>query len=213
MTTRLPLQLPRLTEARAALTREVEVVDEHGARGTVSIPAERDLTVYVDRRELVTLMTLGAQPELLVLGYLLNQRHQRDEFAPVHIHREIALGGNGNGAMRAMLIDDLDLARQRGAGLGETWERQRRQRCCHCAFFGAGLTVASGCTVLGGDAAVVAGECAPEASSGFASGGVKAKGPGSVQGGVATAAGAGLAAEAALARYLAATRSCAWQSL
>jgi len=66
--------LPRLTQARAPLTREVEVVDEHGASGRVSIPAERDLTIYVDRRELVTLMTLGAQPELLVLGYLLNQR-------------------------------------------------------------------------------------------------------------------------------------------
>ncbi len=66
--------LPRLTSAHAELTREVEVVDEHGERGRVSIPAERDLTVYVDRRELVTLMTLGAQPELLVLGYLLNQR-------------------------------------------------------------------------------------------------------------------------------------------
>ncbi len=66
--------LPRLTQARAELTREIEVVDEHGTRGVASIPAERDLTVYVDRRELVTLMTLGAQPELLVLGYLLNQR-------------------------------------------------------------------------------------------------------------------------------------------
>jgi FdhD protein len=69
-----PAALPRLSSARAPLTREVEVVDEHGERGLVSIPAERDLTVYVDRRELVTLMTLGAQPELLVLGYLLNQR-------------------------------------------------------------------------------------------------------------------------------------------
>ena len=68
------MTLPRLTRARAPLTREVEIVDEHGERGTVSIPAERDLTVYVDRRELVTLMTLGAEPELLVLGYLLNQR-------------------------------------------------------------------------------------------------------------------------------------------
>lgn len=68
------MTLPRLTEARAPLTREVEVVDEHGESGRVSIPAERDLTIYVDRRELVTLMTLGAQPELLVLGYLLNQR-------------------------------------------------------------------------------------------------------------------------------------------
>jgi FdhD protein len=69
-----PPPLPRLTSARAPLTREVDVVDEHGQHGFVSIPAERDLTVYVDRRELVTLMTLGAQPELLVLGYLLNQR-------------------------------------------------------------------------------------------------------------------------------------------
>ncbi|MBO9649027.1 MAG: formate dehydrogenase accessory sulfurtransferase FdhD [Variovorax sp.] len=68
------MKLPRLTKARAPLTREVEIVDEHGESGIVSIPAERDLTVYVDRRELVTLMTLGAEPELLVLGYLLNQR-------------------------------------------------------------------------------------------------------------------------------------------
>ena len=40
----------------------------------MSIPAERALTLYVDKRELVTLMTLGAHPEWLVLGYLLNQR-------------------------------------------------------------------------------------------------------------------------------------------
>jgi FdhD protein len=66
--------LPRLTEARADLTREVTVVDEAGQTRTLRIPAERDLTVYVDKRELVTLMTLGAHPEWLVLGYLLNQR-------------------------------------------------------------------------------------------------------------------------------------------
>lgn len=68
------MSLPQLTQARAPLTREVEVMNEHGARETISIPAERDLTVYVDKRELVTLMTLGARPEWLVLGYLLNQR-------------------------------------------------------------------------------------------------------------------------------------------
>lgn len=66
--------LPRLTRAHAPLTREVTVVNEHGAAETVSIPAERPLTIYVDRREIVTLMTLGAMPELLVLGYLRNQR-------------------------------------------------------------------------------------------------------------------------------------------
>ncbi len=64
----------RLTRACAPLTEEVEVVDEHGHRQRVSIPAERALTLYVDKRELVTLMTLGAHPEWLVLGYLLNQR-------------------------------------------------------------------------------------------------------------------------------------------
>jgi FdhD protein len=66
--------LPRLTQASAPLTREVLVVNEFGESATVSIPAERALTVYVDKRELVTLMTLGAYPELLVLGFLRNQR-------------------------------------------------------------------------------------------------------------------------------------------
>ena len=66
--------LPRLTQAQAPLTHGVEVVNELGEREQVQIPAERPLTIYVDKRELVTLMTLGAQPELLVLGYLRNQR-------------------------------------------------------------------------------------------------------------------------------------------
>ena len=68
------VQRPRLTQAKADLTREVSVVDESGQTRAIRIPAERDLTVYVDKRELVTLMTLGAHPEWLVLGYLLNQR-------------------------------------------------------------------------------------------------------------------------------------------
>ena len=66
--------LPRLTEARAPLTFETLAVNEFGESTAISIPAERALTVYVDKRELVTLMTLGANPELLVLGYLRNQR-------------------------------------------------------------------------------------------------------------------------------------------
>ncbi len=65
---------PRLTAARGELLREIAVVDEYGARRAIHIPAERPLTVFVDKRELVTLMTLGASPELLVLGYLCNQR-------------------------------------------------------------------------------------------------------------------------------------------
>jgi FdhD protein len=64
----------KLSSAAAPLTHEVEVCDEFGAARRISIPAERALTVFVDKRELVTLMTLGAAPELLVLGYLRNQR-------------------------------------------------------------------------------------------------------------------------------------------
>ncbi|HET6599747.1 MAG TPA: formate dehydrogenase accessory sulfurtransferase FdhD [Burkholderiaceae bacterium] len=64
----------RLTSAQAPLTHEIEVRDEYGQRRQISIPAERALTIFVDTRELVTLMTLGAAPELLVLGYLRNQR-------------------------------------------------------------------------------------------------------------------------------------------
>lgn len=56
------------------MTQEVVVVNEFGDATSISIPAERALTVYVDKRELVTLMTLGAHPELLVLGFLRNQR-------------------------------------------------------------------------------------------------------------------------------------------
>ena len=65
---------PLLSDARADLTHEVEVVDERGRVSTIAIPAERALTVYVDKRELVTLMTLGGAPEALTLGYLRNQR-------------------------------------------------------------------------------------------------------------------------------------------
>ena len=70
----LHAELPSLTQAQAPLTREVMVVNEWGESVTSTIPCERALTVYVDKRELVTLMTLGGHPELLVLGFLRNQR-------------------------------------------------------------------------------------------------------------------------------------------
>ena len=72
------MTLPHLTLAQAPLTCEIDTINEYGEHHAVSIPAERALTVYVDKRELVTLMTLGAHPELLVLGYLRNQRLVRE---------------------------------------------------------------------------------------------------------------------------------------
>ncbi len=63
-----------MSAASAGLTHEVVSIDERGRPSTLHIPAERPLTVYVDKRELVTLMTLGGAPEALTLGYLRNQR-------------------------------------------------------------------------------------------------------------------------------------------
>jgi FdhD protein len=64
----------QMSNASVPLVHEVEVLDEAGRLKTTHIPGERSLTIYLDKRELVTLMTLGSAPEALVLGYLLNQR-------------------------------------------------------------------------------------------------------------------------------------------
>jgi FdhD protein len=82
---------PLLSSASASLTREVEVMDERGRLSTIFIPAERPLTVYVDKRELVTLMTLGGAPEALTLGYLRNQRLVRSlgEIESVQVDWEV----------------------------------------------------------------------------------------------------------------------------
>ncbi|AOG21370.1 formate dehydrogenase accessory sulfurtransferase FdhD [Acidovorax sp. RAC01] len=127
-----PGSLPRLTRARAPLTHVVQVINERGEREDVHIPAERPLTVYVDKRELVTLMTLGAEPELLVLGYLRNQRLVDSVFdiesitvdwevhsAAVRTHRGIArieertaskvvTTGCGQGSVFGGLMDEVD---------------------------------------------------------------------------------------------------------
>ena len=65
---------PLLTDAARPATYDVPAVDEHGETRTVPIAGEHPLTLYVDKRELVTIMTLGAAPEALAIGYLRNQR-------------------------------------------------------------------------------------------------------------------------------------------
>ena len=110
-------------------------MNEFGEHISVSIPAERALTVYVDKRELVTLMSLGAHPELLVLGYLLNQRliKSAEDLASITVDWEVGaaavytrLGiadieektakrvvttGCGQGSVFGGLMDEVDLIR------------------------------------------------------------------------------------------------------
>ena len=65
---------PLLTSAARPSTFTVRAVDETGAVRETPIAGEHPLTLYVDKHELVTLMTLGAAPEALAIGYLRNQR-------------------------------------------------------------------------------------------------------------------------------------------
>src|SRR4029077_17914772 len=64
---------PLLTNAARPSTFTVSAVDETGASRDTPIAGEHPLTLYVDKHELVTLMTLGAAPEALAIGYLPNQ--------------------------------------------------------------------------------------------------------------------------------------------
>ena len=65
---------PLLSAAGLDATVAVTAIDENGRTRNGHIAAERPLTLYLDKREIVTLMTLGVHPELLVLGWLRNQR-------------------------------------------------------------------------------------------------------------------------------------------
>jgi len=65
---------PEITHAGLSPTHPVTAVDEYNTPRQVEVPGESPLTLYVDGREIVTLMTIGAHPEALALGYLRNQR-------------------------------------------------------------------------------------------------------------------------------------------
>ena len=65
---------PVLTRAARPATFTVDAHDESGALVATPIAGEHPLTLYVDKREILTMMTLGAAPEALALGFLRNQR-------------------------------------------------------------------------------------------------------------------------------------------
>lgn len=72
------MYLPQLTQASRPATFPATAIDESGSRVEIEIAGEHPLTLYIDKREIVTLMTLGAAPEALILGYLRNQRLVKD---------------------------------------------------------------------------------------------------------------------------------------
>ncbi|MFT6105351.1 MAG: FdhD protein [Paracoccaceae bacterium] len=64
--------------SRAGLTRAVTGVDQDGVAQSLSVVEERPLTIYLNRREIVTAMTIGDYPEYLALGFLRNQGMLKD---------------------------------------------------------------------------------------------------------------------------------------
>lgn len=123
---------PKLTQAARPVTATVTAINEKGETVPTMIAGEHPLTVYLDKRELVTLMTLGAAPEALVLGYLRNQRLVEDiqDIVAVQVDwetdsaavttrsgsknlatrmaRRTVTSGCGQGTMFGNLMDDLD---------------------------------------------------------------------------------------------------------
>ena len=69
---------PDLSQAGLAPTHSINATDEFGENRTVQVAGESPLTLYVDDKEIVTLMTLGTHPEALALGYLRTQRFIED---------------------------------------------------------------------------------------------------------------------------------------
>ena len=123
---------PRITNAARPATFEVEAHNERGEMVPTSIAGEHPLTLYLDKRELVTLMTLGHAPEALAIGFLRNQRlvNSIEDIASVQvdwetdsvavvtkkIHRDIerktrrktVTTGCGQGTVYGDLMEEID---------------------------------------------------------------------------------------------------------
>jgi FdhD protein len=109
-----------MSQAGLAPTHEVQAVDEYGETHAVHVAGEAPLTIKVDGREVVTLMTLGTRPEALALGYLRNQRllENISDIAEVHVNWD---------------IETVDITTTHGDGIVD-WQQKLSQR-----------TVTSGC--------------------------------------------------------------------
>jgi FdhD protein len=128
---------PQLTDAARPATFEVEAYNERGEMVPTAIAGEHPLTLYLDKREIVTLMTLGHAPEALAIGYLRNQRlaDSLDDIAAVQVDwetescavttrkaikdlkkklgRRTVTSGCGQGTMFGSLMEEIDKLRLR----------------------------------------------------------------------------------------------------
>ena len=95
---------PEMTDAGLDPTQATIAVDEYQNQRDMQVADERPLTIYVDRFEIVTLMTLGCQPELLTLGYLKNQ----DFFSKLNEIKSIQVDWDVNAAAVTTTEENTD---------------------------------------------------------------------------------------------------------
>lgn len=69
-----PVDLPILSDEGLNAAHGIRAMNEFGETVDAHIPGELPLTLRVDGMEVVTLMTLGTEPEALALGYIRNQK-------------------------------------------------------------------------------------------------------------------------------------------
>lgn len=117
---------PQVTSASRPLTFDVEAINERGEMVPTAIAGENPLTLYVDKREIVTLMTLGQAPEALAVGYLRNQRLVRsvEEIAAVQVDWEtdsvaVTLRQSADAGARAQDMTDRMSKRTVTTGCGQ----------------------------------------------------------------------------------------------
>jgi FdhD protein len=74
------------------LTRRVPGIDQDGRAIETAVVVERPLTLFLNGREIVTMMTIGDYPHHLAVGYLLNQNMLRPDDAITGIDHDDELG-------------------------------------------------------------------------------------------------------------------------
>jgi FdhD protein len=80
---------PTPDDPRLSVT--VSGIDHEGKPVETSVVTERPLTLFLNAREIVTMMTIGDRPDLLAVGYLLNQNMLRadDEITAIEYEEDI----------------------------------------------------------------------------------------------------------------------------
>jgi FdhD protein len=74
------------------LSVSVPGIDHDGRPVETAVVTERPVTLFLNAREIVTLMTIGDRPDLLAVGYLLNQNMLKpdDEITAIEYEEDIA---------------------------------------------------------------------------------------------------------------------------